>query len=288
MDGVSSSTREEVFRRIANRESDYYKHNGIWWWESWDVVPKGTEGGYFKGTVLSEADINFTTKMYFVSDIFTVLDYVAKAGAVVIIVIIAVKASPIILANLKAIISSCSLFGIKNGLSMYLTFGANGILSFVELDLSDGDSSVDDIALQLAKVLQKDLSDGDSVLDDIGAQAKNVNDIANRVALKATHGNYDTVVLGRYKFDGISYVEVAIKNKSTYYQLNNRVWEYLSTKYGENFIWLVNQRFLEQQAAKGVVFNYSHDIVTQLGGYFTNEINFIEKYYNSLLGVLVK
>ncbi len=64
MHNLSSVTRENVFQKIAGRESRYYKHSGIWWNENWSEVPKGTESGFFKGTVLSEADINLSWEIY--------------------------------------------------------------------------------------------------------------------------------------------------------------------------------------------------------------------------------
>ncbi len=150
MTDKSSNTRETVFSKLANRESKDYKHSGILWWSDWKEVPKGTEGGFFKGTVLSEADINFSTQMYYVCDVYTVLDTVAGAGALVVAVIVIVDATPVILANIQGIVHYCKTFGVVEGLKMYQYLGVgnlpNSVITWVQWDIADGDSSLDDIA----------------------------------------------------------------------------------------------------------------------------------------------
>jgi hypothetical protein len=94
-------------------------------------------------------------------------------------------------------------------------------------------------------------------------------------------------VLGKANTDGISYVDVALKNNSTYFSLNDSIWKYLNEKYGENFMWLVNQRFIEQQAAKKVIFNFSHDITLYKYGYYAKEIDFLFNNFSELMGRLV-
>jgi hypothetical protein len=140
-------------RQSANRQSDDYKHSGILWWESWDKVAKGTKGGFFKGTVLSEADINFSTKIYYVSDVYSVLNSVAKVGAVVISIIIVAEATPVVLANIQGITYYVKIFGIAEGLKMYQYLGVsnlpNSVITWVLWDVADGDSSIDDIVASI-------------------------------------------------------------------------------------------------------------------------------------------
>lgn len=149
MNSKSSYTREKVFKSLAKRESKYYKHGGILWWEDWKEVKKGTKGGFFKGKVLSEADINFSLKVYSVCDIYSVLNTIAGVGAVVISVIVIAKATPIVLANLEGIAYYVKTFGVVQGLNMYKYLGIknlpNGIITWIQSDLSDGNSSLDDL-----------------------------------------------------------------------------------------------------------------------------------------------
>ena len=53
--------------------------------------------------------------------------------------------TPVVVANLSAIGEACSTYGIKQGLKLYLTHGASGVITFIEADMADGDSSVDDL-----------------------------------------------------------------------------------------------------------------------------------------------
>lgn len=149
MHDKTDSVKETVFQRIANRESKYYKHSGILWWSNWEEVPKGTKGGFFRGTVLSEADINFSLDIYYVCDVYTVLDTVARVGAIVIAVIVIVDATPVVLANIQGIIYYCKTYGIFEGLKMYTYLGIqnlpNGVITWIQMDMADGDSSVDDL-----------------------------------------------------------------------------------------------------------------------------------------------
>ncbi|MGB8454362.1 MAG: hypothetical protein WCD89_18780 [Anaerocolumna sp.] len=149
MNDKSSYTRETVFTILAGRESKDFKHSGILWWSDWKVVPKGTEGGFFKGTILSEADINFSTELYYVCDVYTVLDTVAAAGAIVIAIVIAAEVTPVVLANIQGIIYYCKTFGVVEGLKMYQYLGVcnlpNSVITWVQWDIADGDSSLDDL-----------------------------------------------------------------------------------------------------------------------------------------------
>jgi len=153
MHDKTDSVKETVFQRITDRESKYFKHSGILWWSNWEEVPKGTEGGFFRGAVLSEADINFSLDIYYVCDVYTVLDTVARVGALVIAVIIIVEATPVVLANIQGIIYYCKTYGIFEGLKMYTYLGIqnlpNGVITWIQMDMADGDSSVDDVVLAL-------------------------------------------------------------------------------------------------------------------------------------------
>lgn len=149
MHDLSSDTRENVFQKIAGRESRYYKHSGIWWNENWSEVPKGTESGFFKGTVLSEADINLSCEIYYVCDVYTVLTSVAQVGALVIAIVVAAEVTPVVLANIQGLAYYVKTFGVVQGIQMYQYLGIqnlpNGVISWLQTDMADGDSSLDDM-----------------------------------------------------------------------------------------------------------------------------------------------
>lgn len=62
--------------------------------------------------------------------------------------VIVVKVTPVIVANLKALSYYCKTFGIINGIGMWYNFGAaglpNGIISVIQMDMQNGDTSADD------------------------------------------------------------------------------------------------------------------------------------------------
>lgn len=149
MDNETDYVKEYVFKTLAGRTSKNYKHSGILWWENWKEVSKDTKGGFFKGTVLTEADINFSTDIYKVCDVFTVLDTVVKAGAVVLAVIVAVEVAPVVLAHIEGIAYYCGTFGVAKGLQMYTYLGINnlpnGVITWIQMDAADGDSCLDDL-----------------------------------------------------------------------------------------------------------------------------------------------
>ncbi len=142
--------RENVFQKITGRESRYYRHSGIWWTENWSEVPKGTESGFFKGTVLSEADINFSWKIYTVCDVYSVLTSVAQIGALVIAIVLIAEATPVVLANIQGLVYYVKTFGVVQGIQMYRYLGVqnlpDGVISWLQMDMADGDSSLDDVA----------------------------------------------------------------------------------------------------------------------------------------------
>ena len=111
-------------------------------------MPSNQKGGFFKGTVLSEADINFSGKLYRVCDAYTVLNSLTKMGAVVLTVVLVAEATPVVLANLKGIGYYCATYGVKEGLDMYCCMGMKGV--------------PEKVAMSAYRVLQEDMQDGDS------------------------------------------------------------------------------------------------------------------------------
>lgn len=148
MDNVTRDTREDVFKKLTGRGSKYYQHNGIFWWEDWREVSSDTEGGFFKGVVTSEADVNFTSGIDYELDIYMMLNLVAKIGIVVIAVIVVFEVTTVVATNLSALAHYVKSFGVKQGFEMFKYLGVanapNGVMSLIQMDMADGDSSLDD------------------------------------------------------------------------------------------------------------------------------------------------
>ena len=149
MDKVSSDYRETVFQRLAQRESRYYQHRGILCWADWYEVAKGTKGGFFRGKVFSEADINFSTRLFYSYDVYDVLSSLIILGALVIASIVATKCAPIVAYHIDTLLQYIHEYGVKDGLNMYLVRGPqgmpDGVFSWVQMDMEDGDCDLDDV-----------------------------------------------------------------------------------------------------------------------------------------------
>jgi hypothetical protein len=78
------------------------------------------------------------------------------------------------------------------------------------------------------------------------------------------------VVLGRYKFDGVSYTDVAKGRGSTYFQLDN--WNEVTKVVGENNMWSINKEFLNQQWNTGKDILLSHNPWEAAGSYYEKEV----------------
>ena len=149
LDEESSKTRETIFKTLTERESKYYQRQGVLWWAEWKEVSKGAEKGFFKGTVYSEADLNLSLKIYKKIDFRDILDAALKVGAVVFTFMIAAEVLPIVVANTQALVYYVKTFGVVQGIQMYKYLGIenlpNGVISWLQMDMADGDSSLDDL-----------------------------------------------------------------------------------------------------------------------------------------------
>ena len=82
-----------------------------------------------------ERYIIFSTKIYKICDVYTVFESIATAGAVVIVVVVAIKATPVVLANVQALEYYCKTYGIKDGIDMYSCFGTNNLYRVLANDV---------------------------------------------------------------------------------------------------------------------------------------------------------
>ena len=149
---LSAGERENVFRLLTDRECKYYQHTGFLWWTEWKEIPYGTQGGFFTGSVITEADLNYSMEPF----CRTGIDYIDLFNAVVIL------GACLIASYITAEIAVAALyeatafgwyigtFGIRTGLDGYYLNGSqyyynqiaapleNGVLSVIEADAADG------------------------------------------------------------------------------------------------------------------------------------------------------
>lgn len=142
MDNCSRKTRESVFKKIAGRGSKKFQHKGALKWEKWKPVSKKNKGGFFKGKVLTEADINFSNAVYRVCDVYTVINHIVAAGALVIAAVtvagFTAVSAEVVTANIEAITFYCRLYGVKEGLGMFCCMGARHVPNSVYTGLIRG------------------------------------------------------------------------------------------------------------------------------------------------------
>ena len=160
LDDKSEQIRETVFQKIAGRKSRYYKHTGFLWNEGWKEYNTEPQGVFFKGKILSESEINFSLKMYRVCDVYDVLNWVAKAGAVVIAVVVGVNMVPTVAANIEGLIYYVKTFGIVQGLKMYTYLGIENVptsvINSIQMEIADGDDDEYKLAKYADNVVKLD------------------------------------------------------------------------------------------------------------------------------------
>ncbi len=94
--------------------------------------------------------MNFSTGIYSFFDTFDIHVVMEIIGIVTIVLISVaiVEAVPVVISNMQALAYYIRNFGIVQGCGMYMTLGAeglpNGVISWLQADMADGDSSLDD------------------------------------------------------------------------------------------------------------------------------------------------
>lgn len=124
LDSQSKALRNTIFERLTGNEPRYFKHSGVLWWASWDEVPAGTQGGFWKGTVLSEADFNFSAEIYRSTDIYNVTTTVLTLGIIILATYLFYQAFTVVAYNIEAIVDYCHNLGFKNGIELWLRCGS--------------------------------------------------------------------------------------------------------------------------------------------------------------------
>ena len=145
LDSKSVSQRESLFKIIYGRETDYYQQQGLIN-RSWEKVSGYEANGFFKGRVLSEADIVYSFDQLRIYDIYSVIDLVESVGIILVSSLIIVTIGYIVVINIQALSSYIQTYGVKNGVDFYLTLGVsnapavqNSLMKALSTEITDGD-----------------------------------------------------------------------------------------------------------------------------------------------------
>ena len=80
---------------------------------------------------------------------YVLFDFTVKLGVVIIAIVVIIEVTPTVLANMEALAFYVKNFGVRQGFEMYKYIGVanlpNGVISWLQADMADGDSSVDDL-----------------------------------------------------------------------------------------------------------------------------------------------
>jgi len=129
-----------------------------------------------------------------------------------------------------------------------------------------------------------------SKVDKVGGEAKKAGVIegvdnailsseeAEKIAFNATKGpnNADDVVLGKYGDGGATaYTNVADSMDAQYFQLDN--WDELASKYSDDEIWKINEKFLDIGTSSGREIYLSHNAEDYIGdgSFYSKEIQYL-------------
>ncbi|HHV09437.1 MAG TPA: InlB B-repeat-containing protein [Clostridiales bacterium] len=143
LDDKSSATRTEIFKRLYERDSKYYRHNTVFNGNplQWEEVPSYESGNFFKGKVISEYDLHFSNKLYYKFDIYDVTEYAIIVGSVTIGAWLFAEITPLIIGNLTTLSYYVSNYGVKNGFRYYYWLGKpgtnDGLILWLQKDKHD-------------------------------------------------------------------------------------------------------------------------------------------------------
>lgn len=176
LDSKPISLREDLFERMYGRNTDYYQQQGLFN-RRWEKVSGYADNAWYKGKVLSEADVVYSFEQLRVRDIYTLIDFVTITGLIVITSFVFAYTGVYVSANIQAFAAYTQTYGLKLGTNMYLSLGAanapvvqNSIINAVSQEIMDGDDTeyrLIDYADDTIKVNQDVWKLGDAVRGDI-------------------------------------------------------------------------------------------------------------------------
>ena len=160
LDEKSGDLREEVFQFIYNRESEYFRHKGYIWGEGWEKLGPDDDrtSGYWTGLVLSEADLNFSCRMYTEKDATELYTCLKQAGAVLICVL-AIECAPEYLAAEGAMSIAASNVGMASARLAMTTASGSMILAMTAPNVYNSLQMAELLIANKADVIAKYIED---------------------------------------------------------------------------------------------------------------------------------
>ena len=80
--------------------------------------------------------------------------------------------APVVAAHVKALVYYCKTFGVIKGLELYQYLGSqnlpNGVIDWVQKDLEDGDSCLDDLADKGIPIYKRGISGEEALAKEVG------------------------------------------------------------------------------------------------------------------------
>lgn len=138
MDSSTGEKREKLFQELTGRNSRYFRHRGAPKAITWKEVDSKEDGGFFKGEVLSEAEMNFSLKLYRVCDIYTLAETALDMAMLIITLIFVIEATEIVLVNVVSLKAYIELYGIRGGIDTYMAIGTynveNGLIGALQVE----------------------------------------------------------------------------------------------------------------------------------------------------------
>jgi len=173
--------------------------------------------------------------------------------------------------------SECGLYAEKCKFWTTVNWATMGLVvgGTMGAELIGGPGTVEKIVTESA--IGKGIQKGVDKAVDFLTKKPEVTSGYEQYAIEATKNtNSNTVMLGKYSQDGISYINEAQIKGSTYFDLGTKGWNEAVSKVGEQNMWEINRKFLEQQIQQGKEFYLSHNPETATG-YFKQEVDFLMK-----------
>ncbi len=137
--------RETLFQGVYGRKTGYYQQKGIVN-RTWKSVSGYGENGFFKGKVLSEADIVYSFESLRMHDIYEVIDLAEILGLIVVSSLVVAEVGIFVAVNITALSGYVQEYGVRAGVNFYLALGAAGspayessLMKTLGMELLDGD-----------------------------------------------------------------------------------------------------------------------------------------------------
>ena len=278
LDSKPISQREKLFKIVYGRETDYYQKQGIIN-ITWEKVSGYEANGFFRGRVLSEADIVYSFDELRGHDIYDVIELAKVLGIIVVSSLVVVGVSTVVGINIYALSSYISSYGIKMGIDFYLTLGVanapaiqKSLMSVLATELTDGDTDeyrlidyVDDVVYtaddgwSMAPVKRGNYFD-DTFGNNLGHNFPVIDKLENRVIT-----SIKSIDTGLKSYQGAKVYSKIVGDARKLYKFTSKTWAnipVLQTDYDSKVLQIIlpngtvtAEQILSLQSAKQYIMN---------------------------------